>query len=104
MKAAEQGQSLRAWVLDAMSMKLDSIPLKMETVERQKTAKTSGLNSTSNPVGSEAVGNSKPAAMRPEKAPDPKPIRKGKKVCRHDVEQGFNCWQCGGLAKVGKDD
>lgn len=34
-----------------------------------------------------------------ERATAPNPSKKVK-VCAHGTEKGYNCWQCGGIAKV----
>ena len=35
-----------------------------------------------------------------EKEKQAKAIKKSGPTCKHGVEKGWNCWQCGGLAQV----
>jgi hypothetical protein len=48
-------------------------------------------------------GSTVEAVIAPADSDEPKKSKgreKTKPVCAHGTEKGYNCWQCGGLAKI----
>ena len=84
-RASGEGKSLSEWMRERCNQDREDMPRLPEVR-----------------VGRRSVVSRLPVAGGAEAAAECVPVEEHPKVasCKHGRPRGFNCWQCGGLAKV----
>lgn len=107
--AAQKNRKAKAVVIDAVrefvGMKSDAAPVpKQSKAPAQKKSKPREVETEEVAVPNPgAVVDALIESSVPDEA-HKADGKKGKPTCRHGVERGWRCWQCGGPAKIEKGE